>query len=74
MNARPDRYATVMSPELQAQISRLVATIPRPRYSDTVQQMLIRHGLILEDEVAEMRKVSVATLQAQRSRGQMPPQ
>lgn len=62
-----------LPPDLQAQLARLVMSIPRPRYSDTVRQMLLDHGLVTEGELAELRGVSVGTLQIQRSRGQLPP-
>ncbi|NDR55300.1 hypothetical protein [Aliiruegeria sabulilitoris] len=62
-----------LPPDLQAQITKLILAIPRPRYSDTVRQMLLDHGLVTEDELAEFRGDSLSTIQAYRARGQMPP-
>ena len=59
--------------DLQGQIAALIQAIPRPRYSDTVRQMLLDNGLITESELAELRGDEVSTLQAYRARGQMPP-
>lgn len=62
-----------LPPDLQAQIAVLIQAIPRPRYSDTVRQMLLDHGLITENELAELRSDDLGTLQAYRASGQMPP-
>ncbi len=68
-----DDYTLVVPPHLQAQLAALIAAIPRPRYSDTVRQMLIDNGLITEIEVAELKGEEVTTIQAHRARGKMPP-
>ncbi len=62
-----------MPPHLQAQLASLIASIPRPRYAETVKAMLLDHGLITETEVSELKGEEVSTTQANRARGKMPP-
>ncbi|WP_170472907.1 hypothetical protein [Ruegeria arenilitoris] len=62
-----------LTPLLQAQLSDLIASTPRPRYSETVKAMLLEHGLITESEVSELKGEETTTTQANRARGKMPP-
>ena len=59
--------------ELRDQLNRLILSIPRPRYSDTIRAMLLEHGLVTEPEVSELKGEEIGTTKAYRARGKMPP-